>query len=306
MAKGGAEHIVPISEAQNYTEVRDITDLRVSHNKILETKTLPTLPSVAYRLLDLLAKDPEVHELEEVIRYDQSLTAKILSIANSAYTNVQQEIDTIQRAIVTLGVKEVTDIAFGVCLASVLKPIKSIPFFDVKEFWLHCVATAITSRIIAQALDHKDEDRFFTLGLLHDIGRLVLLYLFPETFEEILERRSKSGRELLLEEIDAGLAHTWLGRWLIKRWGLPEGFEVVARFHHHPFQKGRFLVEPAIVKLADLTTHQLGLARLEGGQRGEVGPLLQKLGLDEDLYAAIQDHLHFIRENLLEAWGSFL
>ncbi len=306
MAKGEAEHIVPISEAQSYSEVRDMTAMRVSHNKILETKKLPTLPTVAYRLLDLLSSDPDVHELEEVIRYDQALTAKILSVANSAYTNVQQEVDTLQRAIVILGVREISDIAFGVCIASVLKPLKSVHFFDVKEFWIHSVATGITSRIIAQALDYENEDRFFTLGLLHDIGRLVLLYLFPEVFEEVLEQRAKSGRELLLEEADAGLAHTWLGRWLVRRWGLPEAFESVARFHHHPFQKGRFLFEPAVVKLADLTVHQLGLSRLEGGQRGEIGPLLSKLGLDEELYTAIQDHLRFIRENLLEVWGSFL
>ncbi len=302
MAKGQAEK-TPLKKEKLKAEVYDMLPFRSPHNKILEVKKLPTLPEVAYRLLDLLAGEPEISELEEVIRYDQSLTAKILSVANSAYVNTQKEIHSLERAIVILGVREVSEIAFSICVFSVFKPLKNLTDFDLREFWLHSISTGITARIIAQALDLKNEDKFFTFGLLHDIGRVLLVHLFPERFEEILLNQKESGRSLLAEEMEAGLAHTWTGRWLLKRWGLPEGFALVARFHHHPFYKNHFLFEPAIIKLADMTVHNLNLVNLPGGQRGDPAPLLSKLGLSEDLYQAIIEHLTTVRETITEAWS---
>jgi len=307
MAKEGAERRVPVVEPLTKAEVRDMIALRLSHNKILETKKLPTLPRLAYRLLELLSQDEvDISELEEIIRHDQALTAKVLSVANSAYTGTQREITSIQKAIITLGLKQVSEIAFSICLISIFKPLKSVYTYDVREFWIHCIAVAFTSRLIAQSLDEEDEDLFFTVGLLHDIGHLLQLHLFPEVFEEVLRRQEKSGRDLLAEETELGLPHTWLGKWLLKRWGLPKAFELVARYHHHPFLKRRFLHTAGIVKLADVMVHKLGLAKLPGGQRADVSHLLQYLGLDEDLYHAIEDHLLFLRENVLETWASLI
>ncbi|NPA48489.1 MAG: HDOD domain-containing protein [Thermodesulfobacteria bacterium] len=293
----------PLKKESLKAEVYDMLPLRTPHNKILEVKKLPTLPEIAYRLLDLLSRGPEISQLEEVIRYDQSLTAKILSVANSAYFGAQKEIHSLERAIVLLGIKEVSEIAFSICVLSVFKPLRSVRNFDPRNFWLHSIATGITARIIAQALDAKDEDKFFTMGLLHDIGRVLLLHLFPEKFEEILLHQEKSGRLLLAEEMELGFAHTWIGRWLLKRWGLPESLVLAVRFHHNPFYKEQFLFEPAVIKLADMTVHNLNLVELPGGQKGDPGPLLYKLGLTEDLYQAILEHLSVVRESLSEAWS---
>ncbi len=302
----GQAEKTPLKKEALQAEVYNMLLLRTPHNKILEVKKLPTLPEVAYRLLDLLSGEPEISELEEVIRYDQSLTAKILSVANSAYSGSQKEIHSLERAIVLLGIREVSEIAFSICVFSVFKPLRNVGNFNLKEFWLHSIATGITARIIAQALDAKNEDKFFTMGLLHDIGRVLLLHLFPEKFEEILLHQEKSGRSLLVEEMECGLAHTWMGRWLLKRWGLPEDFILAARFHHNPFYKERFLMEPAIIKLADMTVHNLNLVNLPGGQKGNPEPLLYKLGFTEDLYQAILEHLSVIRESLKEAWSQVL
>ncbi len=275
-------------------------------NKVLELKKLPTLPEIAYHLLDLLSREAEISELEEIIRYDQALTAKILGVANSAYTHSSREISTLERAIVLLGLKEVSEIAFSICLFSVFKPLRGVGNFDPKEFWFHSITTGVAAQLIAQALDVEDEESFFTLGLIHDLGRLVLLHLFPEEFELILEHQQKSGRPLLEEEKELGLAHTWMGRWLLKRWGLPEKFLEVARFHHHPFKKGEFLFAPGVIALADMTVHQLKLANLPGGQKGDPSPILQRLGLGEDLYQAVLEHLSLNKEALLATWTSLL
>lgn len=279
---------------------------KTPQNKVLELEKLPTLPEIAYRLLDLLSREPEISELKEIIRHDQTLTAKILGVANSAYTHSSREISTLERAIVLLGLKEVSEIAFSICLFSLFKPLKGIAGFEPREFWLHSIATGVAAQLIAQALDVEDEESFFTLGLVHDIGRLVLLHLFPKEFELILEGQQKSGRPLLEEEKELGLAHTWMGRWLLKRWGLPEKFLEVARFHHHPFKKEQFLFEPGIVALADLAVHQLKMANVPGGQKGDPGPILQRLGLGEDLYQAVLEHLSLNKEALLATWRSLL
>ncbi|AEH44489.1 metal dependent phosphohydrolase [Thermodesulfatator indicus DSM 15286] len=289
-------------EASSQAEVIDMIPLRTPQNKIIEAKKLPTLPDIAYRLLELLSGDPDIAELEGVIRYDQAITAKILSVANSAYISTQKEITTLDRAIMFLGVREVSEIAFSICVFSVFKTLKNIRNFDVHEFWIHSIATGITARVIAQSLDAEDEDLFFTLGLLHDIGRLATLHLFPDQFEEILVIQENSEKSLLAIELEAGLAHTWIGRWLLQRWGLPEKFIKVARFHHNPFYKGKFLFEPAVIKLADLISHQLKLAELPGAPKEDPSPLLKKLGLDEELYQTIVEHLLFVKESIKEAW----
>ncbi len=306
MANSKMESTVRTKTTQTITraEVRDMVTYRVQHNKILEIKKLPTLPDIAYRLLDILSQgDPDLAELEEVIRYDQAITAKVLSVANSAFYALQKEIDTLHRAIVALGVREVGEIAFSICVLSVFRPLKSVEGFDLHEFWMHSIGTGITARIIAQALDCENEEKYFTLGLMHDIGRLILIMAFAQDFANILEAREKSGRSLLVEEKEAGLAHTWVGRWLLKRWELPEVFSLVARYHHHPFHKGRFLFEPALVKLADITAHRMEIGSLPVGPLEDVNPLLKRLGLSEDLYQAIQDHLVLIKEGMKEAWG---
>ncbi len=304
MSNGNMQSSAHTPQPITPAEIKDMVRYRIQHGKILEVKKLPTLPDIAYRLLDLLSQDdPDLSELEEIIRYDQAITAKVLSVANSAFFGVQKEIDTLHRAIITLGVREVGEIAFSICVVSVFRPVKSINGFDVREFWLHSIGTGITARIIAQALDCAEEERFFTLGLLHDIGRLILLFIFPREFEEILENREKSGKSLLFEEKEYGLAHTWVGRWLLRRWGLPEVFAQVARFHHHPFYKGKFLFEPAVVKLADIVAHKMAIGNLPVGPQENEEPLLKKLGLSEDLYQAILDHLSLIREGMKEAWG---
>ncbi len=307
MGNGNTESTVQTSHVIPSAEVKDMVSYRVQHNKILEIKKLPTLPDIAYRLLDVLSQgDPDLAELEEIIRYDQAITAKVLSVANSAFYALQREIDTLHRAIVALGAREVGEIAFSICVFSVFRPLKSVGGFDLKEFWMHAIGTGITARILAQALDREDEEKYFTLGLMHDIGRLILLMVFPQEFEAILEQRQISGRSLLTEEKEAGLAHTWVGRWLLKRWELPEIFSIVARYHHHPFHKGHFLFEPALIKLADLTAHQMGIGNLPVGPLDDPSPILKRLGLNEDLYQAVQDHLVLIKEGIKEAWGQLL
>ncbi|OAG28498.1 HDOD domain-containing protein [Thermodesulfatator autotrophicus] len=289
-------------EVSSQSEVINMIALRTPQNKILEVKKLPTLPDIAYRLLELLSGDPDIAELEGVIRYDQAITAKILSVANSAYISSQKEITTLDRAIMFLGVREVSEIAFSICVFSVFKTLKNIKNFDIHEFWIHSIATGITARVIAQAIDAEDEELFFTLGLLHDIGRLAILHLFPDEYEEILTIQEESGKNLLAIELEAGLAHTWIGRWLLQRWELPEKFVKVARFHHNPFHKGKFLFEPAVIKLADLTVHNLKLAELPGAPQEDPSSLLQKLRIEEELYQTIIDHLLFVKKSIKEVW----
>ncbi len=279
----------------------------IQYNKILKIKKLPTLPEIAYRLLNVLSQpESDLEELEEIIRYDQSISAKVLSVANSAYFGIQKEIDTIHRAVVALGAREVGEIAFSICIFSTFRPLRAVKGFDLRDFWLHCITTGIIARILAQTLECKNEEKFFTLGLLHDIGRLVLVYLFPEEFERILVNQKRSGRNLLLEEKKFGLAHTWLGRWLLYRWSLPNIFAQVARFHHNPFYNGRFLFEPAIIKLADIIAHQLEIDNPPLGLLEEVEPLLERLNLSKMVYKTIVEHLELVQKDMKNAWEILL
>lgn len=190
---------------------------------------LPTLPGVAHKLIQIAGKDfVEPEELEEIISVDPTLSLKILQAANSAFYALRTEVTSVRHAIMLLGFKEVRTIAMGAVLARRFMTVPREVRREASELWMHLFATAVFAKDMEIESEEPD---LYTLGLLHDIGLLVVLAQAPRVYRSMI-------KEMEVDRLSAeriwGVDHQLWGEKLAARWELPRPFQVVARYHHNP------------------------------------------------------------------------
>ena len=192
---------------------------------------IPAFPPVVLRVLDLLANDdtdtaPLVRELSA----DATLSAQLLRLANSPLFGLTAQVDTVHHAVVTLGFARVQSLVMAVATTNFMKG--AMRTQALQKCWRHTVASAVLCRELARAAG-MPEDRAYSFGLLHDIGRLGLLVAYPEEYESLLQTADRDAVSLLdLEKKRFGLDHCEAGRQLVEQWKLPQDFCVIAGRHH--------------------------------------------------------------------------
>ena len=125
--------------------------------------------------------------------------------------------------------------------------------FPWREFWQHCIGTALLTREIAGAVQLPAEESEYVAGLVHDIGKLVMAWAFPDHFSEIHRQAAETKRDLIEIETEIlGLDHAELGALYLERHRLPEIMIKTARFHHQPEKADSFGRVAASAQIADL------------------------------------------------------
>ena len=228
---------------------------------------LPEMPSVIYELNDIV-DDPyaPADTIAQVVNKSQSLTAQLLRIVNSAFYGFPSKIDSISRAVTLVGTKEISTLAIGVCA---LKLFENIPgdLIDILSFYKHSYACGLIGRMLAAHKNIQPPEQLFVSGLLHDIGRLIVLKYFPQPSKNLLIAARLSAKSLsTLEKECLGGRHTDVARYLVKKWKFPLSLENNIYYHHCP-SAAQDTSRAAIIHLADIITHGLGL-----GQSGENHP----------------------------------
>jgi putative nucleotidyltransferase with HDIG domain len=199
--------------------------------KAMVLARIPAFSPVVLRVLDLLAKDDwDPVKLAREITADATLSAQLLRLANSALFGVSYRIDTVQKAAVAVGHSWIQQLAVSVAAGSYMQA--AFQTEELRRCWRHMLATAILCREMAKAAGIAAE-RAYTVGLLHDIGRLGLLAAFPEEYARALKAAHGDLPALLEEEKKRfGADHCEVGRWLMEDWRLPAEFCSIAGGHH--------------------------------------------------------------------------
>lgn len=216
---------------------------------------LPTLPTLAARLLDLVDHpNTSAATLARFVSQDQVITARLLKMCNSAYYGLGREVTSVQQAVVMLGFDMVKEISLGVSVINAFRSTKGMDGFDITGFWDHSSAVGMVSRRIAKGWQPTLASEAFTAGLLHDIGKVVLIQYMPDDFAQVIQNAKASGKSLHEEErLVFGTDHGQIGSWLAGRWKLPKALRDVMQFHHDvdlcPVESRNLAV---IVHLADL------------------------------------------------------
>lgn len=200
---------------------------------------LPTLPAVAVRLLEVTADSAATtREVAELLRADQSLTAKLLSLANAAAQGARAPITDLNRAIVQLGFQTVRNLVFSVKVFETFggrDEADGERRFDRAQFWKHALAVACAAQGLAAVrrdLGIAPGDAFVA-GLLHDLGKVALDAVFPKAYDRIAAHAEQTRGDIAdSERAILGVDHTVAGRRLAEHWRLPRALREVIWLHH--------------------------------------------------------------------------
>jgi HD-like signal output (HDOD) protein len=230
--------------------------------------TIASPPHVYLKIKQTMQKpDFSFKDLAEIINYDPSLVVRILKIVNSPLYGFEDKVENVDHALNVMGVEQLNQLILA---TSVMKDFKDFPkrLVDMKSFWRHSIACAVTGRHLAKYHGVPNPESFYLLGMLHDIGSLVLYSKLPEISKEILVRCKGDKENLFDVELELlGMSHARVGAYVLREWGLPRNIYEPVAFHHEPLKSDGFSMETAILHLADCIADELGL-----GNSGEFVP----------------------------------
>ncbi len=259
---------------------------------------LPTLPTVISKMIDLV-DNPRTNTktLAKLISHDQSLTARLLKLANSAYYGFSREISTVDTAIIVMGFNAVKEMGLSLSVFDAFKNIGDMEHFDVNQYWEHSVACGVAARFLAKKFGVAEPGEMFVAGLLHDIGKMVLIQYMPEEFTEIADDMiARNVPYVDAEEKILNITHGEIGYIIARRWHLPLRIATVIHCHHRPDAGGQFARECAIVDLADFICHRVNLGNDDHRPHDELDSVA--LHLISDVADITEEDLIEIQEEL--------
>lgn len=217
--------------------LRELLDSETLQRLVSRIKALPSPPLVYSQLMEELERDePELEKIGQVISRDPSMSAKILQLVNSAYFGLPREISHPSEATMFLGVDLIRGL---VLMAHVFTQFDNAKMaaFSIDRLMEHSWLTGVVARGLAGAekLDARNCDHAFLAGLLHDIGKLILMANLPQLYHDVL--KTVETRRAPLSEVEAdeiGTNHAELGAYLLGLWGLPDPVVEAVAFHHRP------------------------------------------------------------------------
>ncbi len=222
---------------------------------IQKVQSFPALPAVVTRVMELAAEpDSTVDEFLQVIRLDLSLTAAILKLANSAFFGQTRMVSSLGQAIPILGLTEIRNMVIARAMFSSFKTVKGESWFDIRGFWIHSFLCGLAARVLSRESGTAED--VFISGLIHDIGKLVILSVFPAQFAQIASQASYPLFDMYQwEEKQFGVSHGTIGRHLLTRWTFPKKLTDSAGFHHQPELAEECTGPAALIYFADMVAH---------------------------------------------------
>ena len=218
---------------------------------LVDVASLITLPDI-YIAVKEVVEDPDTSmmELAELISFDPAISARLLKIANSPFYGQISEIDTVKRAVSLLGTKTVHDTVLAISVSEAFQSITGVNY-DVTTFWQNSIMRAVVAKSCAIELDIPEPDRLFILGLLSDIGHMVMSIRAPNLMQKVLSRHQKTGYPLyLFKRSTFGFDYGELGADLLEGWSIPNSIISGIRYQNCPEMAPEYRQEAAIVYCA--------------------------------------------------------
>ena len=218
--------------------MRDLLSNEALKTVVSRLRSVPSLPTIYDELMAVLRKeDPPISQIEKIIAKDVGMAAKILQLANSAFIGARGRVSNLLQAVSMIGTETVRTLVLSVHVFSHFDTNSDLAPF-LPALWEHCVASAGLAQQIAIAENAPKAvlDESFTAGLLHDIGKVVLLAELPREYRPILAKNTGVIAPHELEKL--GCTHAQVGAYLISIWGLPVPLVRAVAFHHCPSEAG--------------------------------------------------------------------
>ena len=270
---------------------------------------LPTLPTVADRINSEMQNESLTAKLlGKILSEDTSLAAKVLRLANSAFYGMPKKVTSVEKAVMILGFNTVKNLALSVSIYSFFQTGRKTEI-DVQGLWKHCLGCAVCSQKLMEKTSRRLADEAFLFGIIHDIGKVILINIRLEEMEEVIQLMNNRGITQNEAETEIfGFTHQKIGVLLLKQWNFPENLTAGVRLHHDL---------PPVTKKLDQETAQLVRAVCAGNQLSKAlslgkstdpkrrtvpATMLKALGVSKEYLPGLctmikQDYMQF-----LEAW----
>jgi putative nucleotidyltransferase with HDIG domain len=248
--------ILPCDDALRAKNVEHLSDLFFKdagepEDIVRHEVGLASFPDIYFRIREVLDNPKSsAQDIANVVNTDVGFSAKLLRLVNSPFFGFSTSIDSVARAVSLVGVKEISTLALGI---STINYFQNIPpeLMDMRVFWQHSLRCAVFAKLLA-AKRGLPSDRFFTAGLLHDVGRLVIFKNMPyASVEALLYARSDMVPLVEAESSVLGYNHADVGKLLLEAWKFPAALTDVIAHHHSP-DAAPARSEAAIIQLADI------------------------------------------------------
>lgn len=219
--------LVPPPAASVEASMEEIVAERIKNG----TLQLPAYPRVALKLRQLMQTDVGIAEVAQLLAQDAAISAKLLRAANSAQYGNLRQVETVEGAVSRLGLASACNLAEMVANRSLYVTRVAAYRSMLEELWQHSIAVAHASIAIGRQVGKSKFQNMFSLGLLHDSGRLALMQAIAQNdpegkYIEGEENRKKFFLFLRKHNVSSGVA-------LMQRWGFDDEFVDAVRYNHN-------------------------------------------------------------------------
>jgi HD-like signal output (HDOD) protein len=252
-------------------------------------RDLPSLPRVYDALTQALSdSDPSLQKLARIVEQDVGISAKILQLVNSAFFGIAHSVTNIEHAVIYLGINTLRSLVLSLEIFRVFAPRNPLPGFSHEGLQTHARLTAhIATRL---PVPRHLADIAMVAGMLHDVGKLILAWKFPERYRNLLAQAAAEHCPLYqVEEREYGFGHAEIGAYLLGLWGLPYILVEAVALHHAPARAPHQGFDAvSAVHAANLLAHEVESPPPESSTEilpGNNQAALEALGAGEDLAA---------------------
>lgn len=204
--------------------------MSLDSTKLLDQiKELPAMPNIIVKALGIIKNDNSgTSELADIMSYDQALTSQVLKLVNSAYYGFAQEITSVNKALALLGMTQTRNIIIAVAMKPMLTSQGG------RDMWKHSLRCGVAAEYLAKKVDCVDPGDAFTIGFLHDIGKILLNIADMPTCQKV-NTMVKNGQDVIEAENEMfETNHADLGFLLAKKWKLSVLLANCIKYHHDP------------------------------------------------------------------------
>lgn len=217
---------VPQINERRYKQIQDFID------------RMPSLSTTVTKVLEVCNKpNTSPNDLNRVISLDPVLTGQVLKLINSAYYSLPNQITSLTRAIIMLGLNTVKNLALSTAILGNFGQEESFQCLLMDRFWTHSICVGVTAKALAGKLGvpMAMREEYFVGGLLHDLGKIPLNNRFSAEYSQTLElTKLEQGSLAKSETMILGVDHGMVGRMIAEKWQLSETITETLCNHHSP------------------------------------------------------------------------
>ncbi len=199
---------------------------------------MPSLSTTVTKVLDVCnAPNASPNDLNRVISLDPVLTGQVLKLINSAYYSLPNQISSLARAIIMLGLNTVKNLALSTAVIATIGKHASFKTLPMDDFWSHSICVGVTAKALAaqKKVPIAEREEYFVAGMLHDLGKIPLNNCFVAEYTQSLQLADlEQGPLIRSEKLLVGIDHGYTGRLIAEKWQLSETLIQALSLHHDP------------------------------------------------------------------------